>query len=195
MIQSNKKTVVNQKTIGILILGTLYFFLLPSIFFWGYYIQTTILALTGVYFIYILILALYQYISSMRVANKRKRKKGKRNKILDFVLPAVLFISVVSIAGIVIRYPGNTLLLLTKDIPYVLEKKYVQIDGYVIDSQYHHSYRGGNSWQEVTAIIRKDNSKIVIRFEHNYKIIDKSKNYAISYLPNSNLGVSAEETP
>lgn len=90
------------------------------------------------------------------------------------------------------KYTLETAILMSRDLPYVLNNNYPNTQCYVRSNKSSYQ-RGMHHVQYITAIDKVNNEYISINFEHQYKDIKEFSSYTIWYLPNTKLGVRVEE--
>ena len=191
----------------LLVLILLDIFLSDYIFFWGKYINYLLVLLY-------LVVGVIRIITSIigGIIHKIKLKKNnnielmnnwlylreerERQKKLKKFLPIVYLLVIPTIVfGIwIVSSTFNEVMLMTKDLPYVLNKNYTKVECFIMSNDFTYQ-RGCRHIQYITAFNNADNKKIYINFEHEYEKIYEYSNYIIWYLPNTKLGVKAEEMP
>lgn len=187
--------------ISLIILLFLYPSLSRLIFFWGKYIEHLFFLLASVVGIIIPIVRTIMYTIKLKKDNKtvfmnnwlylqNERKKQKKNLLVLYLL----FIPNIAFWIWVGSFTFNDVMLMTKDLPYVLSRNYPKVECFVKSNEFTHQ-SGYQHIQYITAINKKDKEYMFINFEHVYKKIDESSNYTIWYLPNTKLGVYAEKEP
>jgi hypothetical protein len=124
-----------------------------------------------------------EYIPSYRNEHKKKKRVG-----LIIILIACTFST--AFFGWLFSLTYKDAILLSKDIPNILYKRYVKVECYILSSKTT-SVRGDHYSQTVTIRNKIDDTIDIIRFKHYYKKIETYSNYTILYLPNSKLGVEA----
>lgn len=183
--------------ISFLILLILYVIFSPLIFFWGYYIEVLALSIISIILVIISILGLTRYILSM-VRDKSSdylasyRSEHKKKKRVGLIIVLISCIFTLAFFGWLFSLTYKDAILLSKDIPNVLNKRYVKVECYVLLSKTS-SVKGDHYSQTITIRNKLDDTVSIIRFKHDYKKIESYSDYTILYLPNSKLGVRAEK--
>lgn len=170
------------------------------IFFWPKYLESLLFSGFSAGAIIVIIIGTIQYTIGLKQDNsdngllnnwvylQEERKRQRK-------LTPILYLFVVLGVGIFIwfgKYALETAILMSRDLPYVLNKNYPKIQGYVKSNEFTYQ-RGMRHVQYIKAIDTINNEYISINFEHQYKNIKEFSNYIIWYLPNTKLGVRVEE--
>lgn len=180
----------------------LYALLSNLIFFWSKYIESLlVLGISAAGAIVLIIGAIVHTINLTKNENDNGllnnwvylQEERKRQKKL---LPISYIIMLLGVAFFIWlgKYTLDTAILMSKDLPYVLSKNYSKVECHIESNGFSYQ-RGTRHMQYITATNTMDNKYIFINFEHDYKKIKEFSNYIIWYLPNTKLGVRAEELP
>jgi len=174
------------------------FYLLPNlVFFWGYYIERVILLIISIAFIVVSYFGVIKFLLSIKEDRNDKHflrysKKDRKERKVFIIIATFLFLLSNLFFGFLISVTYKDVISLTKDIPYVLNKNYSKVEGFVKSAKYS-SIRGETFTQDIKIYCKEDRNINKITFRHKYSKIESSTEYTIWYLPNSRLGVSAEK--
>jgi hypothetical protein len=194
--------------ICLLVLILLDIFLSDLIFFWGKYINYSLILLymvvAGIRIIASVIGTIIHKIKLKKNNNielmndwlylPKKRERQKKFLPIVYLLVCLLVIPTIAFGIWIVSSTFNEVMLMTKDLPYVLNKNYTKVECFIKSNDFTYQ-RGGRHIQYITAVNKANNEYIYINFEHEYKKIYEYSNYIIWYLPNTKLGVEAEKMP
>jgi len=200
--------------ICLLVLILLDIFLSNYIFFWGKYINYSLILLylvvAGIRIIASIIGDIIHKIKLKKNNNielmnnwlyspekherQKKRERQKKFSPIAYLLLYLLVIPTIAFGIWIVSSTFNEVMLMTKDLPYVLNKNYTKVECFIMSNDFTYQ-RGSRHIQYITAFNNADNKKIYINFEHEYEKIYEYSNYIIWYLPNTKLGAKAEIMP